>query len=62
MRSRPRWFAATGCEAAQGLTSAPPPAAHLQGGELRRAGVNVFGMASRKESLMLLVKVSQWEP
>ena len=30
-------------------------------GELRKAGVNVFGMASRKESLILMVKVGVGE-
>lgn len=29
------------------------------GGEVRRAGVNVFGMPSRKESLILQLKVGE---
>jgi hypothetical protein len=41
--------------------SGPPgfPSLHTikTGAELRRAGVNVFGMASRKESIILLLKV-----
>jgi hypothetical protein len=32
----------------------------LPAAELRRIGVNVFGMASRKESIILQLKVGGW--
>jgi hypothetical protein len=47
----------------QGITGPPgfPSLRTLKvGGEVRRAGVNVFGMASRKDSLILQLKVTSW--